>query len=74
MKWKSHQLGDRRRISRFAWLPVTVIDPRTHKDEYTVWLEFYDSIEMYAQYYDGVTVWEGWEPYRKELIAGPEKI
>ena len=67
MKWKSHQLGDRRRISRFAWLPVTVIDPRTDKDEYTVWLESYDSIEMYSQYY-------GWKPQRKELIAGPEKI
>lgn len=46
MKWKTNQYvpkeGDRRTVRKFAFLPVIA-------DEYTVWLETYDSVQQYTK-------------------------
>lgn len=45
MKWKHEvqpQLGDIRKVKKFAFLP-------TKCNEYTVWLETYESVEKYCR-------------------------
>jgi hypothetical protein len=74
MKWKTTKYepaeGDIRTKRKFAFLPVTA-------DEYTVWLETYDSVQKYTK----VTVyvhrgvpdrWMRWEEIRRlPLYAYP---
>jgi len=52
MKWKNEDpamIGQKRRIKRFAWIPVfEVQNPSKENGEtYTVWLEEYYEIEMF---------------------------
>ena len=50
MRWKTKEKrvgpkeGDGRIVTEFAWLPVVTADG------YTVWLEKYDSVQVYGWY------------------------
>lgn len=52
MRWKAAQIGDRRTVRKFAWLPVTV-------DKVTVWLERYEADQSY-RWGDGSDEPLGW--------------
>ena len=73
MRWTKPQVGDIRKVIRFAWLPVSANHPDELLPRHWVWLEKYLSIEMYAQRYDGVSIWEGWGDKRRELLDPPKK-
>ena len=67
MRWLHPKVNDTRRKSKFAWLPTQVDDRDTDKS-YTVWLEFYISIERYDSWYDGEHSWEGWNEVKREVM------
>ena len=67
MRWAHPNINDTRRTIKFAWLPTQVDDRDTDKS-YTVWLEFYISIERYDEWYDGEHPFECWGEVKKELM------
>jgi len=55
VKWKTNKPepkeGEIRFARRFAWLPTGCHDDH---DEYTVWLETYEAMEVYTRVYRGI--------------------
>lgn len=51
LKRRNHykQVGKKRDVLRFAWLPKRV---NIYGDPYTVWLQWYWSIEVYEEWQD----------------------
>lgn len=56
MKWKikenkEHESGDRRNVTKFAWLPVKA-KIKNDWGTYRVWLEFYTEVQEYMYFPD----------------------
>lgn len=47
MKWNSPELGDKRKVKRFAWIPTYC------GNGLTIWLEWYIAEQKYYRFYDG---------------------
>lgn len=77
MKWKKPtykpKLGDQRERTKFAWLPVTVVD--LEGNEYTAWLETYSQTQVFT--YDTVGLKEYvylWKPVKNNALFYEHEI
>ena len=66
MRWHKPNLKDKRSRRRFAWLPLVV----DYEDrEVRIWLESYMEISVYNEWYDGESVWEGWQVMKRRALT-----